>query len=209
MGSLQQKRWEGSGETLCSACLLWILPHLLSLTTDSLRRWVDLHSRQCPAEHTGLSQETWIPSPAKLPYSSEQTSWTSLFSFHLPSLVKWPYQVTSTLCTSHIEGQKLDHICECAFASMWQFIKMELRLSSYEIFYWFLIWVPCGNKRPWKQEHMIEEPFLRFPNDTQSTVWGIRKVRERWHPQMSDPVQVSMYTCPWKSHFLRNSFIEI
>lgn len=54
---------------------------LLSFTTDSVSKEVDWLPQQ-PVSCTviGLSQETLVPVPARLLCSSEQTSWTSLFS---------------------------------------------------------------------------------------------------------------------------------
>lgn len=128
-------------------------------------RWIDLHSSQCPAKYNGLNQKTFLPVSAKLLYSSEQISWTCLLCLHGPSRGKWPYQITPTSRTLYLKRQMLDHICECALASIWWFTETELwLLSSHEILPWFLFFLSTQ----WEQKTLKTGAYDRkaFPKGT-------------------------------------------
>ena len=123
--------------------------------------------------------------------SSEQTSWRSLFSLHLPSYVKWLDQIAPTFWPGHTAGQRLDGMCEWTLASRWWFIEMAPRFPmSYFIDSWFR--VAQENKRTWKQEHMKTRAFPEATWEYSASCSRKKKVEERQHPHVSGHLYIHL-----------------
>lgn len=170
-------------------------------------RWVILHRSPCPAKCIEFSQETLLPVPAKLLHSSEILYFLifSLFAF-TSQMVRW--NNTHLMYITQIRAK----------IRSWMYISNYMMIyrkgAKFIIILWaislilveYFTWVLRGTKMPWKRKHMIEERFLKLPDNVRSAVWGRRKVRERRHPLMSDS---SLYTCLWNVHLKQTQLYEI